>query len=194
MKTTTVGIYVRVSTTDKGQDIETQLLPLKAFAKSRGWDAIIYQDKMSGSRTDRPELNQMMADVRKRKLDVILVHRFDRFARSTKQLIDALEEFRALGVNFVSYQEAVDTTTPAGKLMFSMISAFAEFEREIIRERVRAGLDRARKQGKTLGRPKVGINREEIIKLKSEGNTYRQIAKILSISTGKICEALKPCS
>ena len=182
-----VAVYARISTADKHQDLDTQLLPLREFVTARGWQTHeIYTDVMSGAKESRPSLDKLMQDARRRKFDVVLVYRFDRFARSTKQLINSLELFSSLGIDFVSYQEAVDTSTPAGKVMFTMISAFAEFERAIIAERVRSGLQRARAQGKKLGRPKTSVDGEAILKLRSQGLSIRAIAVELGISKTKV--------
>lgn len=178
-----VAVYARISTADKHQDLETQLFPLREFVTARGWQMHeIYTDVMSGSKESRPSLDKLMQDARRRKFDVVLVYRFDRFARSTKQLINSLELFSSLGIDFASYQEAVDTSTPAGKAMFTMISAFAELERSIIVERVRSGLERARAQGKQLGRPKRSLKLQELTELRSKGFSLRKIEGITGVS------------
>lgn len=183
MKQSSVAIYARVSTADKGQDTQTQILPLKEFCQRRGWTVFrIYEDTMSGSKESRPALNEMMNDAKKRLFDVVLVFRFDRFARSTKQLINSLELFNSLGIDFISYNENIDTSTPAGKMMFTLVSAFAEFERSIITERVRAGLERAKAQGKRLGRkPSKEVDIEEVKSLRQQGLSVRAIAHKLGI-------------
>ncbi len=181
------AIYGRISTTDKGQDIDTQLIPLKEYVKRRGWDIYnIYVDEMSGSKESRPSLNELMKDAHKKKFDVVLCFRFDRFARSTKQLINALDTFNSLGIDFVSYQEAIDTTTPAGQMMFTMIAGFATFERQIIQERVKAGLIKAKAKGKRLGRPKSNVDIEKIKELKAQGCSIRKIAATLQIPKSTI--------
>ena len=138
---------------------------------------------MSGAKEHRIELDRLMDLVRKRQVDVVLVWKFDRFARSTRQLLDALEEFRTLGVNFISYTENVDTSTPAGRALFTMVSAFAEFERDLIRERVCAGLAQARADGTRLGRPPV--NEETIAEIRRLRKRYgvRETARQLDVST-----------
>ena len=123
-----------------------------------------------------------MDDARKRRFDVVLVWRFDRFARSTKHLILALEEFQHLGIDFVSYQENIDTSSPLGGAIFTIISAVAQLERDIIAERVRAGLRRARQNGKRLGRPRASIDPERVLKLHCEGLSHRDIARRLGTS------------
>lgn len=150
-----VALYARVSTLDKGQDPELQLTELRAFCTSRGWTiAAEYVDRgVSGSKESRPELDKMIAAARRRDIDVIAVWKLDRFARSLKHLVTAVADFEALGVEFVSLRDTIDLTTPAGRLMFQVIGAMAEFERSLIRERVIAGVDRARAKGKRLGRP-----------------------------------------
>lgn len=178
-----VAIYTRISTTDKGQDLETQLLPLKEYAKAREWEIFeIYEEKISGSKECRPELQKLLSAAQKRKFDICLCFRFDRFARSSKQLINSLDFFQSVGIDFVSYQENIDTTTPAGKMMFTMISAFAEFERSIIQERVKAGLVKAKAQGKKLGRPKKKVDTARIKELREQGLSVRKVAEMLGIS------------
>ncbi len=172
-----VWLYARISTIDK-QDLETQLLPLREYVKQRWWqEGNIYTDKISWSQEKRPWLNALMKDAFKRKFDIVLVYRFDRMSRSTKHLITTLETFRTLWIDFVSYNEAVDTSTPAGQMMFTMISWFAQFERSIIQERVKSWLDRARKQWKILWRPKLIINKHKVLSLREEGLSIRNIAK-----------------
>lgn len=149
-----VIIYARVST--KEQNVDMQLIDLREYAKARKLNVVReYIDYASGSRSDRENYRKLFDDVQKRKTDVVLVWKFDRFARSTKELIIALEEFNNLGVDFISYKENIDTSTPAGKILFTMISAFAEFERAIIRERVKAGMEKAKARGARIGRPKI---------------------------------------
>src|SRR5215831_6637233 len=149
-----VAIYARVSTQD--QDPEMQLRELRAYAKSRTFNvAHEFIDHLSGATSVRPELTKLWQTARARKIDTVLVWKFDRFARSTKQLIDELEEFRHLGVDFISITEQIDTGSPMGKAMFTVISAIAEFERSLISERVRAGLAEARANGKQHGRPTI---------------------------------------
>lgn len=186
-----VAIYARVSTTDKGQDIDTQLFPLKEFIERRGWElSKVYSDQMSGSKESRPALKDLMKDAHKRKFDCVLVFRFDRFARSTKQLINALETFNSLGIDFVSFQESIDTTTPAGQMMFTIIASFAQFERSIIQERVKAGLIKAKAKGKKLGRPKSHVDAGKIKELRSEGLSIRKIAQTLSVPKSTVQDYL----
>ena len=149
-----IALYARVSTTD--QSTESQLLDLRRYVSDRGWQTFReYCDNgISGTKDSRPALNELMDDARKRRFDAVLVWRFDRFARSTRHLINALEEFKNLKIDFVSYQENIDTSSPLGGAIFTILGAVAQLERDIIAERVKAGLRRAVEEGKQLGRPK----------------------------------------
>jgi len=179
-----VALYARVSTTD--QSTGSQLLDLRRYTQERGWQ--IYKEYVdegiSGTKDSRPALNELMNAAKKRRFDVVLVWRFDRFARSTKHLILALEEFRNLGIDFVSYQENIDTSSPLGSAIFTIISAVAQLERDIIAERVKAGLRRARENGKRLGRPRVAADADKIAALRAQGRSWREIAEELGISKG----------
>ncbi len=179
-----VAIYARVSTKNNGQDPETQLMPLREYAQARKLEVFDeYVDiGISGSKDSRPALNNLMADARKRRFDAVLVARFDRFARSTRHLVLALEEFNALGVDFISLSESIDTSTPMGKMVFVVISAVAELERSLIRERVVMGLQRAKMQGRKIGRPAVHLDSDELQALREEGFSYRAIARQLGVS------------
>jgi DNA invertase Pin-like site-specific DNA recombinase len=183
-----VALYARVSTKNNGQDPETQLIALREFAGARGFHiAGEYVDVgISGAKDRRPELDRLMADARCRKIDAVLVARFDRFARSTKHLVLALEEFSALGIDFISLNESVDTSTPMGKMVFTVIGAVAELERSLIRERVVMGLERAKRQGKRLGRPRTLVDREKLTHLRATGLSLRQIAAKLNVSKDKV--------
>ena len=146
---------------------------------------------ISGTRSTRPALDRLMADARRRKFDTVAVWRFDRFARSTKHLVAALEEFKHLGIDFVSYQENLDLGSPMGEAMFTIIAAIAKLERDIIAERVKSGLRRARKEGTRLGRPKAKLNRLKAARLKSQGLSVRAIAKELGCSSATVHRCLK---
>ena len=149
-----VAIYARVSTVDRGQDPETQLRQLREYAERRGFQvAHEYVDYASGAKNDRGEYRAMLEAARRRQFDVLLVWRYDRFARSMRELVNALSEFEGLGIDFISYNEGADTTTPQGKLLFGIMASLAEFERSLIAERVKAGMQRAKAQGKHTGRP-----------------------------------------
>jgi DNA invertase Pin-like site-specific DNA recombinase len=162
------------------------------MAESRGFEIVSeHVDRgISGAKDNRPELNRVMNEARRGKFKGVLVWRFDRFARSLKHLVTALEEFRTLGVEFLSHQEAVDTSTPVGRMLFQVIGAMAEFEREIIRERVIAGLRQAKRKGRKLGRPRVQFDVETARRLRGEGLSYKVVAKRLGISVGAIHEVL----
>jgi DNA invertase Pin-like site-specific DNA recombinase len=181
-----IGIYARVSTRD--QSCELQIRDLRAYCVARGFELVReYVDVgQSGAKDSRPELNKLMDDARKRQFDIIIVWRFDRFARSTKHLLTALEEFRSLGIQFISYQENVDTSTPLGQALFTIVSAVAQLERELIRERVTAGIRNARANGKQLGRPKSRVDPERIRQLRAQGNSLQQIATDLGIGYGTV--------
>src|SRR5579862_8413382 len=154
------AIYARVSTSNNGQEPRVQTRELGEFCERRGWTVLPeYVDVgISGTKEKRPALDRLMADAHKRKFDVVVVWKFDRFARSVSHLIRALETFQALGIEFVSLTEGVDTSTPAGRMVFTVLGAVAELERSLIAERVKAGLRNARAKGKLLGRPKVVLD------------------------------------
>jgi len=189
---TRVAIYARVSTTNHGQDVSTQTRELRQFAEARGWHvAGEYIDSgVSGAEDSRPELNRLMADAHKRRFDVVCVWRFDRFARSVSHLLRALETFKALRIDFVSFSEQMDTSTPAGKMVFTVLGAVAELERSLIVERVRAGLRNARAKGKTLGRPRLAVDAARIALLRSEGRSVREIATQLGYSRSLVHKTL----
>ena len=174
------GIYVRVSTVDQETDLqETELLE---YCQRRGWESILYRDRgQSGAKQDRPALNSLLSDLRKRKVDVILVWSLDRLARSLKQLLNIAEECKSLGVDLVSLRQNIDTTLPAGRLTFQILGAVAEFERELLRARVVAGMAQARRAGKRIGRPALRHfgpgELERIRSLRMEGASVRKLAK-----------------
>jgi DNA invertase Pin-like site-specific DNA recombinase len=187
MKSKRVAIYTRVSTTD--QHPEMQELELRDYVASRNWTIYrIYSDKgVSGAVERRPGLDAMMSDCRRRKVDAVVVWKFDRFCRSLKQLLNALELFRELGIGFVSCTEAIDTSLPHGEMLFQIIGAIAQWERSLIVERVKAGLQHARQQGKKLGRPSLReLGRGEIAQLRRERRRnhmpFRELAKRFGVS------------
>jgi DNA invertase Pin-like site-specific DNA recombinase len=202
------AVYVRCSTTTKKkfgdvsaylQNPEAQVEPLVGLLASRGWELHrVYSDRMSGAKEMRPGLRALLDDARRGLFGVVVVWRFDRFARSVKQLVMALEEFRTLGIEFISHQEALDTSTPMGKAMFTIIAAMAELERSVIRERVMAGLEYARehgtKSGRPVGRPKRVFDREEVVRLYQRGMSIRAIARHLEIGSGTVVRTLKDCA
>jgi DNA invertase Pin-like site-specific DNA recombinase len=191
-----VAIYARVSTQNHGQDVTTQMRELEQFAQARGWRLVdSYLDiGISGSKDKRPELDRLMADAYKRRFDVVVVWRFDRFARSVSHLLRALETFNALGIAFVSLSEQMDTTTPTGKMVFTVLGAVAELERSLIVERVRAGLRNARAKGKTLGRPRKIVDAARIASLRAQGLSLRGIAAELGIGVATLHRASVPYS
>jgi DNA invertase Pin-like site-specific DNA recombinase len=187
-----VAIYARISTTHHTQDVSLQTRELRQFAGARGWNVTgEYVDQgVSGTKDSRPELNRLMADAHRRRFDVVCVWRFDRFARSVSHLLRALETFKALGIDFVSFSEQMDTSTPAGKMVFTVLGAVAELERSLIVERVRAGLRNARAKGKKLGRPRVVVDAAKISRLRAQGRTLRQIADELGVSRSLVHKTL----
>ena len=187
-----VALYARVSTSTGKQDTETQLHQLRQYCQARDFTIYKeYMDEMSGTRNDRPRFNQMMDAARKRQFDAVLVFRFDRFSRSTKTLIDSLEEFQNIGIDFISFSENIDTSTPMGKCMFTIIGAFSAMEREVIRERVCAGLDNAKAKGVELGRPREKFDTALAISLSKQGLGVRKIAKRVGVSYGTVHRYLK---
>jgi DNA invertase Pin-like site-specific DNA recombinase len=182
------AIYARVSTTD--QDCEMQLRDLRSYCESRGWTAVEYVDTgVSGAKTARQQLDRLMKDAKRRKIDVVICWRFDRFARSTKHLLDALEEFKSLGIGFVSHQEAIDTTSPMGKLLFVIVAAMGEMERSILIERVRAGMANAKAKGKSVGRPKKAFRRDLAVEMRAAGSSWRTISRALGVPVSTVREA-----
>jgi len=187
-----VAIYARVSTANSGQDPSMQTRELREYADRRGWKlAGEYVDiGISGSKEKRPELDRLMADAHKRRFDAVCVWRFDRFARSVSHLLKALETFKALGIDFVSYSEQMDTSTPAGKMVFTVLGAVAELERSLIVERVKAGLRNAKAKGKRLGRPKIGVDSAKIAALRRAGRSWGEIAKETGWTKGTVQRAI----
>ena len=183
MKKKRAALYARVSTADKQQTPRTQLRQLREYAKNRGFQITEFVDRASGKKNDRPQYQKMLSGVRRREFDVVLVWRYDRFARSTRELINQLEEFHALGVDFVSLSEGIDTTTPQGKLVFTIMAGLAEFESSLIGERVRAGMERARSEGKLIGRPAFDeATIKKIRKLRKAGKSLDYIEEECKVS------------
>ena len=189
---TRAAIYARVST-HHSQSPEMQTDEVRAYCRRRGWEIVgEYVDTgISGSRERRPALDRLLVDCRKRSVDAVVVYRYDRFARSLRQLVNALEEFRALGIDFVSLHEGVDTSTPNGRLVFGIFASIAEFERELIRDRVRSGLALARTRGRTLGRPRVVVDASKVALLRAQGCSWAAICAQLGIGKGT---AQRACS
>jgi DNA invertase Pin-like site-specific DNA recombinase len=174
-----VAIYARVSTLNHGQDVGMQLGELREYCERRGWSVTgEYVDEgISGTKERRPRLDALMADAHRRRFDVVACWRFDRFARSVSHLLKALETFSSLGVQFVSLTEGIDTLTPMGKMIFTILGSVAELERSLIVERVKAGLRNARAKGKTLGRPRRDVDAARIGALRSRGFGWKRIAR-----------------
>lgn len=187
-KTKRVALYARVSTLDKGQDPETQLVQLRQYAQARNFEIVTeYIDYASGTSEDRTQYKLMMDAAKKRKIDVVLVWRYDRFARSTQALVNALKEFQSLGIDFISYQENIDTTTPTGELIFHVMASLAQFESSLISQRVKAGMARAKAQGKHIARPPIAKELQaKIVELQREGVSMNKISKILGIAYGTV--------
>jgi DNA invertase Pin-like site-specific DNA recombinase len=184
----TVALYARVSTLDQSCDM--QLEDLRRYAARFGRSCEYVDVGVSGAQRRRPQLDALMKDAHKRLFDVLLVWKFDRFARSVKHLVDSLEEFRALGIDFISYTEGVDTTTPSGELLFHIMGAVAQFERDLIAERVRAGIAHARAMGKRIGRPPAVTNIAEVSALRGQGMSLRAVARALDIPVSRVRRAL----
>lgn len=187
-QTMRAAIYARVSTTGQGQSPEMQVRELREYCERRGWQiASEYVDAgISGVKNSRPELNRLMVDAHRRRFDAVVVWKFDRFARSVSHLLRALETYNALGVAFVSLSEQIDTSTPTGKMVFTVLGAVGELERSLIAERVRAGLRNARAKGKQLGRPRVAVDAAQIGRLRTSGLSWRAIARQLDVSVGTV--------
>jgi DNA invertase Pin-like site-specific DNA recombinase len=181
-----VAIYARVSTTNHGQNVSMQTRELREYCQRRAWEIEgEYVDAgVSGAKERRPQLDALLIACRKRCVDAVVVYRYDRFARSLRQLVNALEEFRSLGIEFISLHEGVDTSTPNGRLVFGIFASIAEFERELIRDRVKSGIAAARSKGKRLGRPMVRVDAARIAALRDSGATWRTITRELGISAG----------
>lgn len=186
-----VALYARCSTLNHSQDPEMQLRELREYCARRGWEIIgEYTDAgVSGAKDTRPELTRLMADAHKRRFDIVCVWKFDRFARSVSHLLRALETFKVLGIEFCSYSEQLDTSTPAGKMVFTVLGAVAELERSLIAERVRAGIRNARAKGKRLGRPRVLVDTPRVTGLRAQGLSWASIARGMGIGEGTVRRA-----
>lgn len=183
------ALYARVSTLDQNCDL--QLEDLRRYAGQRFAHYYEYVDEgVSGTQRRRPKLDALMQAAHQRKFDVVVVWKFDRFARSVKHLVDSLEEFSALGIDFISYTEGIDTTTPTGQLLFHMVGAVAQFERDLIVERVRAGMAHARAMGKRIGRPRAEVDVDCVVRLRQQGRSLREIARNLDIPVSRVRRAL----
>jgi DNA invertase Pin-like site-specific DNA recombinase len=175
-----------------GQDPTVQTREIEEYCQRRGFEIFgVYIDKgVSGKKDSRPQLNRMMEDAHQRRFDVVVVARFDRFARSVSHLLRALETFNALGIQFVSLAEQVDTGTPMGKMIFTVLGAVSELERNLIVERVHAGLRHARSKGKRLGRPRKMVDAARIASLRATGSSWREVAREMKLSVGTVFGAI----
>jgi DNA invertase Pin-like site-specific DNA recombinase len=188
MKAKKVGVYVRVSTID--QQTSMQLDDLLRFVEKRGWNVhAIYDEKRSGYTDKRPEYQRMMSDARKRKFDIVVAWRLDRVFRSVKGLLTTIDELTALGIDFVSFSDQIDMTTPSGRLMLTVLGAVGEMERAIILERVKAGVAHAKSKGVRFGRP-VTRPDTKIHQLRKNGFSIRKIAKELNVAVGTVERSL----
>ncbi|MFH1466558.1 MAG: recombinase family protein [Pseudomonadota bacterium] len=191
-----VAIYARVSTVNKGQDVGLQLDELRQVAAQRGWqlaeDRIYVDDGVSGAKETRPALDRMMADAQAGRFDLVAVWKLDRLGRSVQHVLGLLDQFGSQGIEFVSIRDpGLDTTTPAGRLFTAIIAAFASFERDIIRERVLAGVRRAQAAGKHCGRPRLDLELRPAVAMLKEGRGLREVAKILGVSRATLRRRLQ---
>ena len=190
------AIYARVSTTD--QNCEMQTRELREYAARRGWDVVAeYVDTgWSGAKASRPELDRLMRDAALRRFDAVLVYKLDRFGRSVKNCLDAIAALQAHGVRFLAVSQSIDTdhANPTARLLLHILASVAEFERELIRERVCAGVRNAKRKGKQLGRKRVVFDRSRAIELHQAGSSIREIAVILGVSVGTIHRLLAGAS
>ena len=185
------ALYLRVSTVD--QHPESQLHDLRGLAAQRGFEIVQeYTDRISGTKSKRPGLDQLLADARQGKFDILLVWALDRIARSVRHFLEVLDELNHLKIEFVSFRENVDTGGPLGRAMVVIIGAISELERNLIIERVRAGMRRARLEGRRLGRPPLSVNRDELLRDRGRGQSLTQLAKSYRISRASVVRLLKP--
>jgi DNA invertase Pin-like site-specific DNA recombinase len=187
-----VALYARVSTLNGQQDPEMQLSELREYAGRRSLTIFReYVDEgVSGSKESRPALNQLISDARRCRFDAVLVWKIDRFGRSLKHLVNTLADLNAYGIAFISLRDNLDLSTPSGRLMFQIIGAMAEFERALIQERVKAGLRNAKAKGKRIGRPRQQVDSLLVLKLRSEGFSWRRISERLGLGLGTVYRAI----
>jgi DNA invertase Pin-like site-specific DNA recombinase len=183
-----IAIYARVSTADQ------QLLDLRLMAKQRGYEVVHeYTDIISGAKSRRPGLDQLLADARRHRFDIVLVAAFDRVARSVRHFLEVLDELNRLGIGFVSFRENIDTGGPLGRAMVVIVGAIAELERSLIVERVKAGMRRAKLEGRQIGRKPLDIDREQVVRDRFSGMSLSQVAKKHRISRASVCRLMKEC-
>ena len=186
-------LYLRVSTLD--QHPESQLHDLQQLARQRGLEIVeIYEDRITGAKASRPGLDRLMADARQGKFNVLLVWACDRLARSVMHFLQVLDELARLNVKFISYQEQIDTGGALGKAVLVIVGAISELERSLIRERVKAGLRRAKLEGRRIGRPKLQIDREAVLEDRAQGMSLNELARKHQVSKSSICKVLQQCS
>jgi DNA invertase Pin-like site-specific DNA recombinase len=184
------ALYCRVSTED--QHPETQLYDLREMAKQRGYEIVSeYTDVISGAKAKRPGLDQLMADAHRRRFDVVLVAAFDRMARSVRHFLEVLDDLNNLGIEFISLRENIDTSGPLGRAMVVIVGAIAELERNLIVERVRAGMRRARLEGRQIGRTPLAIDRPQVVRDRRSGMSLTCVAKKHRISRASVCRLMK---
>ncbi|HTS18027.1 MAG TPA: recombinase family protein [Verrucomicrobiae bacterium] len=191
MKKKQAALYLRVS--KAGQKTQNQALELRRVCERQGWRiSKVYEDAgISGATRERPALDQMLADASERKFDVVLVWKIDRLARSTSHLVDILMRLKTAEVGFCSATEAIDTTSPQGRMLLTFLGAIAEFERELISERIKAGLSRTRSNGTRLGRPRVGFDLARALRLRDSGLGYKQVARQLNVPRTTLYRGLR---
>ena len=183
-------LYVRVSTPD--QSIEPQLLDLRQMAAARGYEIVReYSDKLGGTKSKRPGLDALLSDAQRHRFDVVMVWAFDRMARSVRHFLEVLDELNHLGIEFVSFRESIDTSGPLGRAMVVIVGAIAELERNLIVERVKAGMRRAKLDGRQIGRSRLDMNREQIVHDRRSGMSLTQVAKKHGISRASVCRVMK---
>jgi len=184
------ALYSRISTGD--QHLETQLLDLREMAKQRGLDIVReYSDVISGAKSKRPGLDSLMSDARRHRFDVLLVSAFDRIARNVRHFLDVLDTLSHLGIQFVSLRENIDTGGPLGRAMLTIIGAISELERSLIVERVKAGMRRAKLEGRRIGRTPLNINREQVVEDRRSGMSLTKVARKHHISRASVCRLVK---
>jgi DNA invertase Pin-like site-specific DNA recombinase len=185
-----VAVYLRVSTVD--QHPETQVLDLRQLAEQRGFQIVEeYTDVISGAKAKRPGLDRLMADARRGKFDAVVVWAFDRIARSVRHFLEVLDDLNHLNIEFISFRENVDTGGPLGRALIIIIGAIAELERNLIVERVRAGMRRAKLEGRRLGRPPLNVDRNALIHDRSRGQSLAALAKTYCISRASVARVLQ---
>jgi DNA invertase Pin-like site-specific DNA recombinase len=198
------ALYLRVSTHSRSrygeqqaydQRPEVQEAPLRRLAQARGWRIVeVYTDRIGGASERRPALERLLADARRGAFDLVAVWRFDRLSRSVRHFLGVMDELRSVGVDFVSHEQAFDTTTPMGKFTVTMFAALAELERLVIRERVIAGLEHARahgtKSGRPIGRPRAVFRRDQVVELRRLGVPWREVARRLGVGSATVRRAI----